>query len=208
MRVDDAGGYKNKMVTIRMESADKHGAVTCRYLSAWSMSRAPTMSPGVTLSRVVGSARLSAVRWGALALDMRVGAALPMGAALGAALLLFTLSAVPKRRGAAVAPALPAARVFALRISTSAFSPACSINADCISHRADAPQMKAHHPHHLTTPEQRRHEPRRMACSGSFSGSFSCFHRPCTCGTYTIQSRSGGSTHPRSARARRDHCVL
>ena len=101
------------------------------------------MSPGVTLSRATGSARFSAVRWGAFALDIRTGAALPMGAPLGAATLLFTLSAVPKRRGAALGAALPAAMVLWLRISTSAFS-LCIASCRALAHSLACVPARAH----------------------------------------------------------------
>jgi hypothetical protein len=131
------------------------------------MSRAPAISPGVTLSRAVGSARFCAVRWGALAFEVKEGAALPIAAVLGAALLLLTLSAVPKRRGATVAPALPEARVFWFRISASAFSFACIPHRKATASHQSLTEVRARPPHRVhasAPPQQRAAHSRRPGC--------------------------------------------
>ena len=173
------------------------------------MSRAPAISPGVTLSRAVGSARFCAVRWGALAFEVKEGAALPIAAVLGAALLLLTLSAVPKRRGATVAPALPEARVFWFRISASAFSFACIPHRKATASHQSLTEVRALHT--ASTPLLLRNNAQRIpdARAAAATGRLPLQSRGKTSSTRRAEragrARELGGTHPRGSRASGNH---
>ena len=126
-------------------------------------------------------------------MDIRTGAALPMGAPLGAAMLLFTLSAVPKRRGAALAAALPAAMVLWLRISTSAFS-LCNASRRKSAHtsmrartraRTNAPTQRAAPAGRLA--HKRSHSRGRRCCRGSGCAAACCCSE-LSCGTCPLRA--------------------